>query len=458
MMATLLVRLGMGGGPSTSPRHRSTRMLLAAGGVAAAMSLALVAPAFANGGGGGSGPSYRAVVTPATAAAGVASGSTITLTQLAEDGSFHLAELGSVRITPPVGFVVTGATASRGSNALAVTIAGGSVTVNTVDLDHAGQSATVTVQATIPCGVSGAAVWVVVGHSTYAYDSTRARILVQDPSSQLTSQVAPCSLAFAAQPAAGAVGQAISSVAANPSGAPVQVQLRDGTGSPAAQAGVAIGLAVEPGTGTAGALLGGVATAATGSSGLASFAPTIDRAGHGYVLRASAGPGIDTITSSPFDVSDFATLCSGTCSGSTQRGDTTASISATTNGGVVAMSLGLDDVDCNDAANGFYVSTSQAVTFDVTPAVGRTTITMKLAAASVTKPFFKYQVCFSSPSSTFVNLYGKPIAAGAAGILPWCFNCDKPSGGPCVVAKWFDRDGNVYVKFSVPAGDPRGKI
>ena len=80
------------------------------------------------------------------------------------------------------------------------------------------------------------------------------------------------------------------------------------------------------------------------------------------------------------------------------------------------------------------------------------------AAASVDRPFFKYEVCFSSPNSTFKNKYGRTIAAGDAGILPMCVNCLKPSGGPCVLLKWFDKDGNVYVKFSVPAGDPRGKI
>jgi hypothetical protein len=221
---------------------------------------------------------------------------------------------------------------------------------------------------------------------------------------------------------------------------------------------VAVTLTIEPGTGSAGAVLGGATGAGTDGTGIATFAPTIDRPGHSYQLRAAAGAGIAPATSAPFDVSTVATVCSGACSGSDQLGDTSATVSANSNGGVLSLSLGLDNVDCNNAANKFYVATSQAVTFDVTPAIGRTTITMKLAAASVTKPFYKHEVCFSSPGSAFVNKYGVAIPAGEAGILPWCVNCDRPSGGPCVLLKWFDRYGNVYVKFSVPAGDPRGKI
>jgi hypothetical protein len=133
-------------------------------------------------------------------------------------------------------------------------------------------------------------------------------------------------------------------------------------------------------------------------------------------------------------------------------------VAATSNGGALWLSMGLDDVDCNNAVNHNYVTTSAPVTFNVTPTTGRTTITMKLAKASVTKLWFKYEVCFSSPNSSFVNKYGATIAAGQAGILPLCVDCDHPTGGPCVLLKWFDLHGNVYVKFSVPAGDPRGKI
>ena len=83
-----------------------------------------------------------------------------------------------MRITPPAGFTLTGATAARGSYALPVTIAAGAATVDGLDLDHAGQTATVTLQARIACGVTGAANWTVVGHSTDSFSNSYATTLV----------------------------------------------------------------------------------------------------------------------------------------------------------------------------------------------------------------------------------------------------------------------------------------
>ena len=441
--------------PSRRPVSRAALTLVLA---AVAATVALASPVVAQGG-GSSGPTYRVAVAPTALAAGTSAATTITLTQLVGDDWSHNKQLGSVRITPPAGFTLTGATAARGSYALPVTIAAGAATVDGLDLDHAGQTATVTLQARIACGVAGPAKWTVVGHSTDSFSSSYATTLVQDPASATTAQVTACSLAFAAQPAAAGAGKVITSQAANPAGPAVGVQLLDGNGNPAAQAGLAISLTIAAGTGTAGALLGGTTSAATGPGGLAAFAPTIDRAGHTYKLVAQAGSGITEATSSAFDVSDVATLCSGACSASTQKGTTSATVNSSSNGGVLSASLGLDNVDCNNAVNHNYVATSETVTFDVTQGTGRTLVTMKVAAASVTKLWFKYEVCFSSPNSTFVNKYGATIPAGQAGILPSClFDCDRPSTGPCVLLKWFDLHGNVYVLFSVPAGDPRGRV
>ena len=115
------------------------------------------------------------------------------------------------------------------------------------------------------------------------------------------------------------------------------------------------------------------------------------------------------------------------CSATSQSGTTSATVNANSNGGVLSVSVGLDNVDCNNAVNHNYVATSATVTFDVTPATGRTNVTLKIAAASVNKLWFQYEVCFSSPNSSFVNKYGAAIAPGQAGILPSCFlNCDRP--------------------------------
>ena len=424
-----------------------------------ATAVALVSPAMSQAGGSSSsGPSYRAAVAPTALAAGTAASSTITLTQLVGDARSHGKPLGSVRITPPAGFTLTGATAARGSYPLPVAIAAGAATVDNLNLDYAGKTATVTLQVTIPCGVTGAALWKVVGHSTSKFTDSYAVTLVQDPASTLTAQVAACSLAFGTQPTNAGAGKVITSQPANPAGAPIGVQLRDGNGNPAAIGGVPIGLAIASGTGSIAAVLGGTTSAPTSAAGTALFAPTIDRAGNAYKLVASAGAGITSATSAAFNISDVATVCSGACSATSQSGTTSATVNANSNGGVLSVSVGLDNVDCNNAVNHNYVATSATVTFDVTPATGRTNVTLKIAAASVNKLWFQYEVCFSSPNSSFVNKYGAAIAPGQAGILPSCFlNCDRPTGGPCVLLKWFDLHGNVYLLFSVPAGDPRGR-
>jgi hypothetical protein len=408
-------------------------------------------------------PTYRADVSPAVLPAGASTTSTIQLMQLVAGGLLGLRELGSVSISPPAGFVITAASATKGLTTLPVTVASGSATVNWLDLERAGQTAAVTLTAAAPCGVSGGGAWTVVGHSTNVFTSPLAFTEVQDPAGALAVQVSPCRLAFAGQPSTAGTGKTITTRQADPAGAPVAVQLFDGSGNPAAQAGVSVGLAITAGTGTSGALLGGTTSAATDSTGLATFAPTIDRAGRAYRLAATAA-GIVAATSGPFDVSDVATVCTGACSASDQLLTTNATVNATSNGGVLTVSLGLDSLDCNDATNRYYVATSQVVSFDVTPATGRTVVTLELAAASVNRPYYRYQVCFSSPTSTFVNRYGATIAAGQPGLLPDCRDCDdgrslpSASSGPCVVARWVDASGNVYVKFSVPVGDPRGKI
>ena len=122
------------------------------------------------------------------------------------------------------------------------------------------------------------------------------------------------------------------------------------------------------------------------------------------------------------------------------------------------MSLGLDQLDCDNAANHFYQSISSPLTWDITPANGRTEITIRLAAADVTRSYNLYDVCFSSPVSSFRNRYNEKIAAGEAGLLKTCpARLDKQDSDPCVVDKWRE-NGDVLIKFSVPAGGPRGRI
>ena len=356
-----------------------------------------------------------------------------------------------------------------------VTVASGAATVENLSLRKAGQTLTLTVSTSVACGVSGTVTWNVNARTSKAYASTRGVDVSPDAASTLSSVVAPCGLDFLRQPALAGSGSTITSVAADPSGASVAVRLLDGNGQPATQAGVAVSIAIKNGTGSSSATLGGTTTDTTNANGVASFAPSIGTAAFGYRLTADAGAGITGTTSSGFDIAGVAKVCSGACAGTDSKADTTASIDATTSGGLLTLSLGLEEVDCNNAANRFYQATSQPLLFDVTQATGRVVVTVRIDAASVDRKVSRYQVCFSSPVSTFVSRYGTTVAPGVAGILPDCWRDDDddddhhhtsrsapkplPVGSQaCTETRWKDSAGNVFVRFSVPPGDPRAKI
>ena len=98
---------------------------------------------------------------------------------------------------------------------------------------------------------------------------------------------------------------------------------------------------------------------------------------------------------------------------------------------------------------------SQSVTFLVTEASGLSTVRVTLqdpdqGAAN------KYQVCFSSPDSSFVSRSGQNVAKGEAGLLKDCADVN-PANKPCVVDR-FKENGAVVVIITVPPGDPRIKL
>lgn len=413
--------------------------------------LMAVVPISATGGGGGA--AYRADIAPGSAAAGTSKELVITITQLS---SSHDKKARSVRVTAPEGLVITSASAKKGSTSLSVTSSSSQATVTGIPFTGAGQTATIKLQVTIPCGVGGSLSWTVVSKNSSDFSSGSP--LSQDPASELTTSISKCSLVFTEQPADAGRDKVITSVAANPSGTPIKVRLRDGADSGYVdQAGVTVSLAIVSGTGAAGADLSGSTTDTTNSNGVAAFAPKIDTTANGYRLKATAS-GIIGVESNAFDISDVAVVCDGGCSGTSSKGGTTTTIAANSSGGVLSFSLGTSSVDCNNKKNLWYKGTSVPVEWDVTSGTGRTTVTIELDRADVTKPFLFYEVCFSSPESRFKNLFGKWIEKGEAGLLPPCLFTIRRSDQPCLVAKWIDKDRDVHVRFSVPPGDPRGRI
>jgi hypothetical protein len=413
-------------------------------------------------------PAYTAVAAPGSIPAGTSTVSTITLTAISpvDDG------LGSVRVTAPAGFTVIGASAVQGTTPKTATVSGSSVTINDLRLRQVGKTLTITITTGVSCGVAGDTAWKVDGRTSTTYRSTSGRSVAPAAGSSLDVTVVPCRLEVLRQPALAAKDAVISSVAADPSGASVAVRLLDGTGAPASVSGVSVTVAIKADTGPAGAAIGGTTTGSTNANGVAAFAPTIDTPGLGYRLRASAGSGIEGTTTESFEIAAVAKTCSGACGGSDTRTTTTATIDAVTNGGLLTLSLGLTNVDCNTPINKYYQATSEPLLFNVTQATGRTVVTMRIAAASVDRRYDKYQVCFSSPESTFKNRYGVRIGVDEAGVLPDCWwygfsyrtqlRTRKPghvtNAQACVEKRWKDHSGNVYVRFSVPPGDPRAKI
>ena len=258
--------------------------------LAIGLALATVVPAVAHG--GGSSATYKAVVAPSTAAAGAALTSTITLSQLVNDDYWHNKQLGSVRITPPAGFVLTGASAVRGSTTLTAVIAGGSVTVNGINLSYAGKTAVVTIRrrfhAALPERRRGRSsptrprrMTAAMPRSSFA---TRRRASSRRPSrpaawrsSPGANQPRPPSLRPSrARPAIRPVQPSRSSSGTATVDRPARPASRSAWRS----------RPERPAPSSAGRRPG-----MTGGTGVVSFAPTIDRFGRGYTLRASAGLG-----------------------------------------------------------------------------------------------------------------------------------------------------------------------
>ena len=192
------------------------------------------------------------------------------------------------------------------------------------------------------------------------------------------------------------------------------------------------------------------------------FGPKIGQPGLTYRLQAtySSSAIADSRPSDEFAITDVAVDCpsTGKCPGpEIVDGDTTASVTAVSKDGILSYTLGLENLDCDNAINRFYRSKSEVLTFNVTEATGRTIVTIRLKASSVDRAAKKYEVCFSSVKR-FTNLYGVVIEPGVAGLLAACPKKVALNADPCVKSKARANNGDVVVTFDVPGGDPRGKI
>lgn len=250
------------------------------------------------------------------------------------------------------------------------------------------------------------------------------------------------------------------------SGKPIRVAVVDKRGQRVRQAGVRVRLVLVGGRGCA---RNNVRN--TGPGGVARFRVRIDCPGAEQRLRARhiATPAIPHVHkstfSSSFDVLS-STPCGSSCQAEASTGGTTVRVSSET-GERVLLAMGGAGADCPD-----YTETSASAVFDVSGSTTRTTVRFTVPYAG--RAASTYQVCFSSPESSFTDRSGDAVAKGASGLLRDChrthhrgeakrsitrstFGHVPVDADPCVESR-FRKDDQIMVIFSVPPGDPRAKI
>lgn len=434
------------------PRVRAALMVLTAGLLSV---MAFAAPAAATTGTCvSSGKCYLVQVSPASVPAGDSGSFAFTVTNEAATQS-----LGSIQITAPASFVITGASTTTGTASYSPGSSStpGSALFLNLSLSP-NQSVELTVDATVPCG-SGTDTtyqWTTGAKQSNQFNGS-GNDFTLDPSSTLSTTVSgACSLTFTGEPNATVVGAPITTGVAS-TGGPVQVEVLDGSGSLMASstAPVSVALGANPASGS----LSGTATA-DASGGIASFSGlTIGKAGQGYTLVASS-PGMTSGTSAYFSMYDVLPACRGNCSGSASTRTTSATVTTSgTSGQYLALGIGGVSFGCGPA----YQETSDPASFnllsgstgtpDSSAAFAGTLEISKAAVQSSGHPgAASWQICYAS-TSEFTGETGTVTIGGVTyhtGLLP---DCSSTQGAPCVEARNKDNAGNVLITF-LATGDP----
>jgi hypothetical protein len=359
------------------------------------------------------------------------------------------AMLGSVNVTVPAGIIATAVS----SNA---TLVGTTIQLRNLDLSPQG-STNVLVWSLVECGSDHAPyVWTTVAKQSNDFNGTGNDLKGNSPTSTISGS---CSLIFSKQPKHAAKAPvAITNKIYDPSGDPVTVTVLDGAGVQTVtwwSGTIVLTLGDDP-TGSA-SLTGGLSGSPSGGS--ATFTPSIDLSGTGYSLIATATPTAGTasvgtssagVESASFNIVDDASICDATptnCNASAGHGKTEAMVQATTGGtagDLVILSIADPTVDVHCPG---YNDSSDVVVFNITHSDGVTpaqdrakTASLKLIAPS--KSASKYQVCYDNG---VLDPY----------LLP---NCGPNQGPACILSKGLDRDKNLVIVISAPAGDPAVKF
>jgi hypothetical protein len=392
-------------------------------------------------------------VSPASPAAGAATSFAFKITNEAATQ-----QLGSVQISAPAGFVVTGAPGSASHTSSSALFLNLSLAPSA--------TTTLTLNAALACS-GGSYQWGIQAKQSNDFNGSGNDFQL-DPASagNLSGSVTgSCSLAFTSdgQPAGAAVNAVITSGFPSPGG-PVKVEVLDGSGHlvTSSTAAVTVAIGSNPGSGS----LSGTLTVSA-SGGVASFSDlSIDQPGDGYTLAATS-PGIAPAPpSNQFKIWESAQPCTAPCSASSSTATTSATVTTTSPippGDFLAFSIGGADFACA----GTYTRVSDPVSFDVLSPSGvalssaRFTVTLQIDKAAVLTSgrtgAAQWQICYASQQqfSSLPNTSGTAVIGGVSyqtGLLP---DCSKNQGAPCVKARNKTMAGDVVITF-LASGDPIG--
>ncbi|HEY2316029.1 MAG TPA: hypothetical protein VGH96_20645 [Streptosporangiaceae bacterium] len=394
-----------------------------------------------------SGKCYLAAVTPSGVVAGVNQAFTVKVTNEATTQT-----LGSMQVTAPSGYVVTGASGRTASHT------SGSAVFLYLGLSP-GQSAVLTVDATAPCG-GGTSAWGMDAKQSNQFNGSGNDFQI-DPASLLSVTASgSCKLAFVNEPNGTAVNSPIATQVGS-AGSPVSVEVLDGAGHLLATSTAAVTVAIgsNPGSGT----LSGTATVAAGA-GVASFPGlSINQTGTAYTLVATS-PGITSATSSDFNIWGVLRGCSGVpCSGSSSTKSTTGTVTTSSASSGEFLGVGLGGVSFSCGLS--YQPLSDPLSFDVLSVSGvadssalftnSLEISKSLVQSSGHPGASSWQICYGS-QQPFTAMHGTAGTVNIGGVtyytglLP---DCTSSQPAPCVEARNKDNAGNVIVTF-LAAGDP----
>jgi hypothetical protein len=316
----------------------------------------------------------------------------------------------------------------------------------------AGASMTVGISAELPCA-AGTLQWTSRAKQSNDFSGTPGNDFNLDAanSSLGLTVTGACQLAFSGPPASAAADANITTVAFNPAGAAVQVELRSTTGSTVHNWPVTVGLDIDPGHNPGPGALSGTTSAGT-TNGAATFGTlSIGTHGRDYELRASSS-GITTGLSADFDIEDTGLICSGgPCNGNAHGHLASGSVSVASSspGDILTVSMGLDALDCP----GYVEPPVDVMAFFYSGSASKVVV-YTIEASAVDRPTSKYQACYAS-TNPFTQRDGTPaplVGGFYTGLLPDCSK--KHPVPPCLNTKVKDGFGNVNLTILAPAGDP----